>query len=106
VISRGLLEGKVAIVTGASRGIGAASARAFAEAGATVVLAARTAQAIATVADEITAAGGTALAIPTDVTVRTTRASVFPDVANLPLRPPTMLAKAAASLDLLSGGRV
>jgi NAD(P)-dependent dehydrogenase (short-subunit alcohol dehydrogenase family) len=68
VISRGLLEGKVAIVTGASRGIGAASARAFAEAGATVVLAARTAQAIATVADEITAAGGTALAIPTDVT--------------------------------------
>jgi alkanesulfonate monooxygenase SsuD/methylene tetrahydromethanopterin reductase-like flavin-dependent oxidoreductase (luciferase family) len=30
---------------------------------------------------------------------------VFPDVANLPLRPPRMMAKAAASLDLLSGGR-
>jgi alkanesulfonate monooxygenase SsuD/methylene tetrahydromethanopterin reductase-like flavin-dependent oxidoreductase (luciferase family) len=40
------------------------------------------------------------------IAVRTKRASVFPDVANLPLRPPAMLAKAAASLDLLSGGRV
>ena len=35
---------------------------------------------------------------------RTTRITVFPDVANLPLRPPAMLAKAAATLDLLSGG--
>ncbi len=65
--SSGVLEGKVAIVTGASRGIGAAAARAFAEAGASVVLAARTAQAIADLAAEINAAGGRALAIPTDV---------------------------------------
>src|SRR6266700_5962181 len=36
---------------------------------------------------------------------RSERVHVFPDVANLPLRPPAMLAKAAASLDLLSGGR-
>jgi alkanesulfonate monooxygenase SsuD/methylene tetrahydromethanopterin reductase-like flavin-dependent oxidoreductase (luciferase family) len=36
----------------------------------------------------------------------TERVSFFPDVANLPLRPPAMLAKAAASLDVLSGGRV
>jgi alkanesulfonate monooxygenase SsuD/methylene tetrahydromethanopterin reductase-like flavin-dependent oxidoreductase (luciferase family) len=36
---------------------------------------------------------------------RTTRIRVFPDVANLPLRPPAMLAKAAATLDLLSAGR-
>src|SRR6266852_2865973 len=42
----------------------------------------------------------------TAIALRTKRASVFPDVANLPLRPPAMLAKAAASLDLLSGGRV
>ncbi|MGV1009083.1 MAG: LLM class flavin-dependent oxidoreductase [Dermatophilaceae bacterium] len=36
---------------------------------------------------------------------RTERVRVFPDVANLPLRPPAMLAKATATLDLLSGGR-
>ncbi|HZD74550.1 MAG TPA: LLM class flavin-dependent oxidoreductase [Actinomycetota bacterium] len=37
---------------------------------------------------------------------QTTRVAFFPDVSNLPLRPPAMLAKAAASLDVLSGGRV
>jgi alkanesulfonate monooxygenase SsuD/methylene tetrahydromethanopterin reductase-like flavin-dependent oxidoreductase (luciferase family) len=37
---------------------------------------------------------------------RTERVLLVPDVANLPLRPPAVLAKAAASLDLLSGGRV
>jgi alkanesulfonate monooxygenase SsuD/methylene tetrahydromethanopterin reductase-like flavin-dependent oxidoreductase (luciferase family) len=37
---------------------------------------------------------------------QTTRIRFFPDVANLPLRPPAMLAKAAASLDVLTGGRV
>ncbi|HEX2498172.1 MAG TPA: LLM class flavin-dependent oxidoreductase, partial [Actinomycetes bacterium] len=36
----------------------------------------------------------------------TSRVGLFPDVANLQLRPPAVLAKAAASLDLLSGGRV
>jgi alkanesulfonate monooxygenase SsuD/methylene tetrahydromethanopterin reductase-like flavin-dependent oxidoreductase (luciferase family) len=39
------------------------------------------------------------------VLAQTSRISVFPDVANLPLRPPRMLAKAAASLDVLSRGR-
>ncbi|MDN5758028.1 MAG: LLM class flavin-dependent oxidoreductase [Tomitella sp.] len=37
---------------------------------------------------------------------RTSTVSLFPDVASLPLRPPAMLAKAAASLDLLTDGRV
>jgi alkanesulfonate monooxygenase SsuD/methylene tetrahydromethanopterin reductase-like flavin-dependent oxidoreductase (luciferase family) len=37
---------------------------------------------------------------------RTSTVRFFPDVANLPLRPPAVLAKAAASLDVLSGGRV
>ena len=36
----------------------------------------------------------------------TERVRIFPNVANLPLRPPVMLAKAAATLDMLSGGRV
>ena len=39
------------------------------------------------------------------VLARTERVSVFPDVANLPLRPPAVLAKSAASLDVMSGGR-
>ncbi len=63
----GLLRDKVAIITGASRGIGAVSARAFTEAGAAVVLAARNEQAITTLAQEIREAGGHALAISTDV---------------------------------------
>src|SRR5229473_4622876 len=42
----------------------------------------------------------------TAIAARTSRVTVFPDVANLPLRPQAMLAKAAASLDLLSNGRV
>jgi alkanesulfonate monooxygenase SsuD/methylene tetrahydromethanopterin reductase-like flavin-dependent oxidoreductase (luciferase family) len=39
------------------------------------------------------------------IAATTSRIRLFPDVANLPLRPPAVLAKAAASLDLLSGGR-
>jgi alkanesulfonate monooxygenase SsuD/methylene tetrahydromethanopterin reductase-like flavin-dependent oxidoreductase (luciferase family) len=39
------------------------------------------------------------------VAATTTRVGIFPDVANLPLRPPAVMAKAAASIDVLSGGR-
>jgi alkanesulfonate monooxygenase SsuD/methylene tetrahydromethanopterin reductase-like flavin-dependent oxidoreductase (luciferase family) len=42
----------------------------------------------------------------TAIAMTTRRVSVFPDVASLPLRPPAVLAKAAATLDLLSGGRL
>lgn len=62
-----LLEGKVALVMGASRGIGAEIARAYAAAGAGVVLAARDEQALLRVADEIEGAGGHAIAVRTDV---------------------------------------
>jgi NAD(P)-dependent dehydrogenase (short-subunit alcohol dehydrogenase family) len=62
------LEGKVVIVTGASRGIGAITSRAFAAAGAKVVLAARSVDALDRLARDIRTEGGTALAFPTDVT--------------------------------------
>ena len=59
--------GKVALVTGASRGLGEGVAKALAAAGAAVVLVARDAAAVGQVAAEITAAGGKALAIGADV---------------------------------------
>ncbi len=61
------LTGRVAVVTGASRGIGAATAEAVAAAGAHVVLAARDHEALGRVADRIRDAGGRATAVPTDV---------------------------------------
>jgi NAD(P)-dependent dehydrogenase (short-subunit alcohol dehydrogenase family) len=61
------LEGRTAIVTGASRGIGAETARALAAAGASVALAARDARSLDRVAEEIDAAGGRAIAVPTDI---------------------------------------
>ncbi|HEX7854047.1 MAG TPA: SDR family NAD(P)-dependent oxidoreductase [Sphingobium sp.] len=62
------LSGRLALVTGASRGIGAATARALAAAGAHVVLVARTSGALETVEDEIHAAGGSATIAPLDLT--------------------------------------
>jgi NAD(P)-dependent dehydrogenase (short-subunit alcohol dehydrogenase family) len=61
------LHQQVVIVTGASRGIGAASARAFAAAGARVVLAARSKDALEALAGEIHKAGGEAMPVATDV---------------------------------------
>jgi NAD(P)-dependent dehydrogenase (short-subunit alcohol dehydrogenase family) len=64
----GMLAGKVAIITGASRGIGAAAAFAFAQAGAKVVLAARDEEALKGVTDRINGTGTVAVSVPTDVT--------------------------------------
>ncbi len=62
-----MLDGKVAIITGASRGIGAAAARVFAGAGAKVVLASRDEPAMAAIAQEVRDGGGEALVVTTDV---------------------------------------
>lgn len=61
------LEGKVAVVTGANSGVGAAIARLFAAEGASVVMAARRKEALDEVANEINHAGGRTLAVPCDI---------------------------------------
>ncbi|HET8911392.1 MAG TPA: SDR family oxidoreductase [Ktedonobacteraceae bacterium] len=62
------IEGKVIVITGASSGLGEATARLLSSQGATVVLGARRVERIQSLADELTKNGGKALAIATDVT--------------------------------------
>jgi NADP-dependent 3-hydroxy acid dehydrogenase YdfG len=64
------IKGKVVVITGASSGLGEASARLLSAEGATVVLGARRADRLQSLAKELTARGGKALALETDVTDR------------------------------------
>ena len=69
ILNKFRLDGKVAVVTGAGRGIGAACAKAFAEAGADVVIGARTISELESVASEIEAMGRRAKIVKLDVMV-------------------------------------
>ena len=77
------LAGRVALVTGASRGIGAATAAAVAAAGAHVVLAARDRAALDRVAGRIRGAGGQAMPVPTDVSDEAAVERLFASVARV-----------------------
>jgi len=81
--NNGLLTGKVVLITGASRGIGEAAARLFAQEGAAVVLAARSTDALSRVVTEIRAEGGTADAITMDLADRAGIRSALDEVEKL-----------------------
>jgi citronellol/citronellal dehydrogenase len=101
----GVLDGKIAIVTGASRGIGAEIARRFGSEGAAVAVAARTTDdagsplsgTIGQTADVIRAAGGTAVAIPADLSKREDRERLVAETARQLGAPDILVNNAAVS---------
>jgi NAD(P)-dependent dehydrogenase (short-subunit alcohol dehydrogenase family) len=96
------LAGRVAVVTGASRGIGAATAAAVAAAGAHVVLAARNGEALESVAGRIKDAGGQATPVPTDVSDEAAVERLFAEVAGVG-RPSALVCAAGVLTPALFG---
>lgn len=76
ILDRFTLTDHVAIVTGAGRGLGAATAIALAQAGADVVISARSADQLEAVAEQVRAAGRRAIAVPADLSDTTASASL------------------------------
>src|SRR6185437_5247738 len=91
------LAGRVVIITGASQGIGAATAQMLATQGAQVALVARSADLLAQVADEIRTVGGTALELPADISDPAQVQAIFDHVAR-ELGPCDILINAAGAV--------
>jgi len=100
-VSDDALRGRVALVTGASRGIGAAVARRLAESGASVWLAARSAEALRTLAGEV---GGTAL--PMDLSDDTSVWSAVDRLRDEVGGPPDIVVNAAGVFSVAAGAEV
>ncbi len=96
------LNDRVALVTGASQGIGRATALALAGAGAKVACAARNAEKLATVVAEITAAGGEALAVQMDVAEADQIKAGFKQVSEKFARLDILVNNAAITRDMLA----